>query len=88
MSVLKKRVVGTVAITILIAGFMLASLERVSAQSVKQCEEGIFMHGFLSRAQFQCDFSQYSPRILEYVRICINRYSMSEKGSRVSSLGV
>lgn len=48
-------------------GFLGVDLESVAQE---KCEKTVKMHGMLSRAQFQCGFSQYNVALIEEARSC------------------
>jgi len=51
------------------------ALAQTTIQNDAECKRLLRAHGFLSRAQFQCDFREYSSEMLEAARSCAQRFS-------------
>jgi hypothetical protein len=57
----------------------------VASSSAVDCEAYIKLHGFLSRAQFQCGFSRYAKDVLVQARDCGQHMSETRMSESLSS---
>lgn len=52
------------------------------------CEQVVSLHGLLSRAQFQCDYSQYNQELINESRKCFEHELGQERGLDVLKFGM
>lgn len=52
------------------------------------CEQTVALHGLLSRAQFQCGYSQYNDELTEQSRKCFQYELGEERGLEVLQFGM
>ena len=53
--------------------FLCVALAMASRADAADCDQILRMHGFLSRAQFQCNFRSYSEALLTQAHDCIQQ---------------
>jgi hypothetical protein len=68
--------------TVLAASVLLLSAASASALD---CEAYVKLHGFLSRAQFQCGFSRYAKDVLAQARDCGQHMSEARMSESLAS---
>lgn len=52
------------------------------------CEETILFHGMMSRAQFECGYSQYNDQLINEASQCIHRELGEDYGDKLLKYGM
>ena len=68
--------------------FAKEALKPANGEQPTYCEQVVSLHGLLSRAQFQCGYSQYNQELIDDSKKCFEHESGQERGLEVLKFGM
>ena len=68
--------------------FAKEALKPANGEQPTYCEQVVSLHGLLSRAQFQCGYSQYNQELIDDSRKCFEHELGQERGVEVLKFGM
>ena len=68
--------------------FAKEALKPVNGEQPTYCEQVVSLHGLLSRAQFQCGYSQYNQELIDDSKKCFEHELGQERGLEVLKFGM
>lgn len=68
--------------------FAKEALKPANGEQPTYCEQVVSLHGLLSRAQFQCGYSQYNQELIDDSRKCFEHELGQERGLVILKFGM
>lgn len=85
-----KNIILVILSSLIFSGNVFAkeALKPANGEQPTYCEQIVSLHGLLSRAQFQCGYSQYNQELIDDSRKCFEYELGEERGLDVLKFGM